>query len=313
MLTSQGVKAIIRPPRQKYSLSALPQQVEVPGFGKVLRINFAVETKRGFHMYASLYQAPEPHKPASCLFYLHGNASNQLEGRFAVSYFVPLGIHVCCFDFVGCGESEGDYVTLGHFEVQDTKTLIEQVCEIFEIKKFAIWGRSMGAVTAILYASRFKNAEAFVADSAFSSLTDICRTVSKSKYIPEPLFNAMMPSIRQQILIQTHFDINSLDILSAVKEVTCPAYFIHGRSDDFINPMNSQLLHSLCKSDQKILRIVEGGHNTDRPVDIILNATEFIALHLGVEVEFEMPTEPQTVKQGSSQHFSSVNDMLAHM
>lgn len=310
MLVSQGVKAIIRPPRMTYKLNALPQYNEIPGFGKVLRIGFAVNTKRDLRIYASFYEAPKPAKGNPVVFYLHGNASNQLEGRFCVSLFVPVGVHVCCFDFIGCGASEGDYITLGHYEVDDTKSVIDQVCQTFKCTKYALWGRSMGAATALLYASRYKGVSAVVSDSSFASLNDLLKQIAKSRNIPKSLYRSVMPHIHLQIKEKTNFDIYSLDILDETKNISCPVMFVHGKDDNFIDPKNSQILYSLCGSNEKKLRIVEGEHNTDRSEKNIIEATVFICHWFGIEVEFV--ARDQGVSQGSSQHFSNADEMMKH-
>ena len=58
------------------------------------------------------------------------------------------------FDFCGCGISEGKYISLGYYESEDTEEVIDYCKENFHIKKIGLWGRSMGAVTAILTAIR---------------------------------------------------------------------------------------------------------------------------------------------------------------
>ena len=55
------------------------------------------------------------------------------------------------FDFTGSGASEGDYVSLGYYEQLDLKVVIEFLRGLDNIGKIGIWGRSMGAVTSILY------------------------------------------------------------------------------------------------------------------------------------------------------------------
>lgn len=54
-------------------------------------------------------------------------------------------------DFSGSGKSEGDYITLGINEEDDLNCAIGFLDEIFKFKEYAVWGRSMGAVTALLY------------------------------------------------------------------------------------------------------------------------------------------------------------------
>ena len=53
---------------------------------------------------------------------------------------------------MGSGYSEGEYITLGIKESWDTLKVIEYLNKNYNIGNIIIWGRSMGAVTAILAA-----------------------------------------------------------------------------------------------------------------------------------------------------------------
>ena len=48
---------------------------------------------------------------------MHGNAGNKFEGLEYHQLLTPLGVDIFSFDFSGCGNSEGQYVTLGWNEV----------------------------------------------------------------------------------------------------------------------------------------------------------------------------------------------------
>lgn len=54
-------------------------------------------------------------------------------------------------DLSGSGKSEGEFITLGINEEDDLNYAIGFLDEIFKFKEYAIWGRSMGAVTALLF------------------------------------------------------------------------------------------------------------------------------------------------------------------
>lgn len=54
----------------------------------------------------------------------------------------------------GSGRSEGHWVSLGAHEVEDVAVLVAHIRETFPSSMIAIWGRSMGAVTALLYSQR---------------------------------------------------------------------------------------------------------------------------------------------------------------
>lgn len=56
------------------------------------------------------------------------------------------------FDFSGCGISEGEYISLGYHERDDVDTVFKYLRERDTVSSIGIWGRSMGAVTALMYA-----------------------------------------------------------------------------------------------------------------------------------------------------------------
>lgn len=72
----------------------------------------------------------------------------------ALKFVEPLlerGFDFCSFDFAGSGNSSGDYVSLGHNEKHDIMRLLMHIRDVFGVSKFCLWGRSMGAVSAIKF------------------------------------------------------------------------------------------------------------------------------------------------------------------
>ena len=75
------------------------------------------------------------------------------------------------FDFSGWGNSEGDWVTLGYKEKLDLKAVIDYLQTEKKVTSIGLWGRSMGAVSSILYMSENPNiVKCAVLDSGFQSL-----------------------------------------------------------------------------------------------------------------------------------------------
>ena len=55
---------------------------------------------------------------------MHGNAGNKHEGNMYASQILPLGMDLMTFDFSGCGNSRGEWVTLGWKEVDDLTAVL---------------------------------------------------------------------------------------------------------------------------------------------------------------------------------------------
>ena len=85
------------------------------------REDFRVKNKRGHHLECSLFvpSAAEPAAAKTCVVYLHSQSGNRVEGLFLREYCAKNGFYLLLFDFSGCGVSEGQFVSLGHYEKED--------------------------------------------------------------------------------------------------------------------------------------------------------------------------------------------------
>lgn len=54
----------------------------------------------------------------------------------------------------GSGQSDGKYVTLGWREQDDLALAIQHLRALGTVSTIGLWGRSMGAVTALLYSQK---------------------------------------------------------------------------------------------------------------------------------------------------------------
>ena len=131
-----------------------------------------------------------------CVIYMHGNAGNKLEGLEHWRQLAEQGINLCTFDFSGCGNSEGDWVTLGHKEKFDLQSVVEYIYENNRVSVIGFWGRSMGATTSLLYlANELGIANCVVLDSGFSSLDKVMNSMAEQMGIPNEFVQMLMPMI----------------------------------------------------------------------------------------------------------------------
>ena len=137
-------KAIIRPPRAEYSLENLgPYEFQVAGT-RVCRTDFEVKNKRGLKIQCSHFEPLESDrkwKDMPCVIYLHGNSSCRLEALECVPYILPSNMTLMCFDFPGCGMSEGEYISLGWHERDDIEVLIDHLRKERRVTTVGLWGR----------------------------------------------------------------------------------------------------------------------------------------------------------------------------
>ncbi len=135
-----------------------------------------------------------------CIIYCHGNAGNKVD-IVEIFDFLLWDFNICSFDFSGAGHSEGDYVTLGYHEKDDIKAIVDFLRTELKIRKFIIYGRSMGAVSTLRYAEMDLSICAIVLDSPFCDFQRLCCDILSNKFlIPNVVSKYFIEKARNYIL-----------------------------------------------------------------------------------------------------------------
>eukprot|EP01071_Lankesteria_metandrocarpae_P008074 Lankesteria_metandrocarpae@DN4857_c0_g1_i1.p1 len=281
-------KSIIRPPRDYYELEHLGPQV--------FRIRQKIFVRRDLILYNNKAQelqcshfSPHPryrkHAEMPCVVYLHGNCSSRLEALGILHVLLPLNVTVFSFDFAGSGLSDGEYVSLGWHEREDLSAVVDHLRSSKEVSTIGLWGRSMGAVTALLHCHRDPSIACIVLDSPFSSLRKLATELTEffvGWKLPRFLVNMVLNLIRSTIQQKAEFDINDLEPIKYVSSTHMPAMFIAGKNDRFIQPHHSQDLQQ-AYNGEAIVHNIDGDHNTIRPAHILNEVAMFFYERLQYE------------------------------
>jgi predicted alpha/beta-fold hydrolase len=157
-------KILITPNRTDYDLDCLGPKVMSFQKYDSLREDFSFVNAKGNTIQASLFVPihqqtgidfdKQPLLNCPCLIYCHSQQGCRIEGLFLQEFCIENGIGLCVFDFSGCGKSEGEFVTLGWNETNDLSQLIDIITRTYSATRISLWGRSMGAVTNIMFAER---------------------------------------------------------------------------------------------------------------------------------------------------------------
>jgi len=306
-LLDMGDKAITRPPRCEYDMNDAYRSVWVGHQRSSVPTPVTFPNSRGLNVVGSYFTGDPDCEKHCCVIYLHGNASCQLEGRFLVPKMVPAGVSVFCFDFSGCGNSQGERVSLGYFERDDVACAISYLQVNYHIERFFLWGRSMGAATALLSLGSEHKIDGVIVDSPFSSLSQLIKELSSQMGIPGCFGGAAVWILASRIESSSGFDIRKVNPIEAARQSTVPIRFIHGENDDFIICQHSRDIYSEYMGDNKEVWIVPGDHNTDRPDETMKSSYEFVYSCFNIEIG---DISNQFTEQTSRMHFKNVESML---
>lgn len=313
------VNAIIRPPRANYATTDLgPSTFRISG-RSFERLDVQVHNPQNMKLECSWWQSTDSERVAEelpCVIYMHGNSSCRLEALELVPLVLGMGVTLFAFDFSGCGISEGEYITLGYREKDDLREVISYLRASHKVSTIALWGRSMGAATALLHGHRDPSIAAVVLDSPFSSLERLAREIidkAQIKHKPEFLVKAFMKMMRSTILKRSGLDILKLKPIENVSTCFIPALFVAGTGDQFIPPQHATDICDAYAGDKNLI-LVEGNHNSRRPAYLMDSVSIYFYSRLCVPVGLteeslglrpKVPADAITQIGGQSEHGSS--------
>jgi hypothetical protein len=181
-------------------------------------------------------------------------------------------------DLSGSGWSDGEFISLGFHEQQDLRIVLTYLRAQTFVSSIGLWGRSMGAVTAILRASEDPTISACVLDSPFSSLRKVAEELVASKRINLPGFltEFAMQLVRGEVQSRAGFDIDSLSPIEVVPKVLIPVLFAVASEDTFVLPHHTEELCNKWGGNERTIMQVGGSHNSSRPQWFLDAAASFL-------------------------------------
>ncbi|KAL5701655.1 hypothetical protein ACHQM5_026970 [Ranunculus cassubicifolius] len=265
----QLVSFIIRPPRADYNPKddLLDEEFMLKGHW-FQRKDLEITNSRGHVLQCSHYMPlviPEGTK-LPCVIYCHGNSGCRADASEAAIILLPSYITVFTLDFAGSGLSGGEHVTLGWYEKDDLTAVVNYLRSEGNVSCIGLWGRSMGAVTSLMYGAEDPSIAGMVLDSPFSDLVELMmELVDTYKYrLPKFTVKFAIQFMRKAIQKKAKFDITELNTIKVAKSCFVPVLIGHGMDDDFIQPHHSERIHDAYVGDKNIIKF-EGDHNSPRP------------------------------------------------
>ena len=273
-------KQIIVPEKMDFYHDLGPE-IQHNSKGELLkRLDFNVKNRVGEKIkgFIILNQTvPQDQHP--CLVYLHSHSGSKSESLQISSFFLDL-FNVCSFDFSGYGESEGQYSTLGLKEHFDLKAVVDYLRESLDIEDIYLWGRSMGAVTSILFAHHHYHdieVQGMVLDSPFTEAkTMICDIVATNSKMPRFLIKGALIPISNTIRSKTKYDVLSNNPIEIVSKVRTPTYIFVGKDDKVTKPDRVKQMFDKLGSGVKHFEVIDGEHNSYREDETVINAMKWL-------------------------------------
>jgi pimeloyl-ACP methyl ester carboxylesterase len=216
---------------------------------------------------------------------VHGGFENRIDENVdtlpLVRDLVAKGYSVLTFDLRGRGESEGRGLTLSNIEPDVGGAMDYLEGRGFPPERVCIMGFCSGAASVCIYASR-NRAGAVVLDGCFTEVPTMMVREAQSYRIPGFLARLFVPGLR--VMARLMYGYRELNPIDVVKDVACPAFFIHEEEDVYISREETLRLYEASTNPANEAWEVEGALHSQayrvNPDQFIDRVDGFISKHI---------------------------------
>ena len=184
-----------------------------------------------------------PPKNGAVILVAHGYGDKRAEDYYVL--FASHGYGVVAWDFRAHGKSEGEFSSLGYYEVLDAKAALDFALAQPGVEHVGAWGGSMGAVTMIRTTAQYPEIEALVADSPFATLKE-----EMDLRVPFPLLRALIRFFAER---QSGVSVDSVRPLDDIPRISPrPVFFIQGMGDSMVPLDSAQRLYEAAGEPRQL-------------------------------------------------------------
>jgi uncharacterized protein len=223
-----------------------------------------------------------PPKNGAVIILQHGYHANSAQMLPIGLMLARHGYGVLLFDFRGHGKSEGNTVTLGLFEVQDTDAAVSFLLKQSEVNKIGLIGNSMGGATGILAASKNEKIQAIAVEGVFSELKDeVGIGIEVQTPLPAFPFDMIFVYIAER---ETGFRLSDIAPVEKIGEISPrPILIMQGGNDKRINSDSGKSLFAAAREPKQYWYEPTAAHVAiyqAAPQDYEKHVIEFFNQHL---------------------------------
>jgi fermentation-respiration switch protein FrsA (DUF1100 family) len=202
-----------------------------------------VELMTEDHVKLSAWYTPPNTKRGAVILVAHGYGDKRPEDFYAL--FAMHGYGVIAWDFRAHGKSEGEFSSLGYYEMLDAKAALDFVLAQPGVEHVGAWGGSMGAVTMIRATAHYPEIEALVADSPFATLRD-----EMDVRVPFPIMRSLIRFFAERKSGVTINLVRPVDDIGLISPR--PVFIIQGMADGMVPLDSAQRLYDAAGEPRQL-------------------------------------------------------------
>ncbi|NLW88296.1 MAG: alpha/beta fold hydrolase [Clostridiaceae bacterium] len=212
---------------------------------------------------AAYYRPPENKKNRALIVLIHGWKDHPSDmGAYAQMILNHTDCHILIPHLRAHGMSKGRFIGYGLYDSQDILFWIRFMEKRLEGPlKIILYGRSMGAVTALLAAASNKTPASVcgvIADSPFDSLEKQIQSVVKKRFhFRGRLLTNLVGNIARK---RIGFPIKKAVVSPVAGRIKIPVLLLHGAEDQFVSLTMSEGIYNRLNCPKRMVIFDNAGH-----------------------------------------------------
>jgi uncharacterized protein len=211
-----------------------------------------------------------PTQNGASVILVHGYKNDRSTMLSRAQILVKRGYGVLLFDLRAHGESEGDLITFGLYEVRDVRAAYQFLLAQpgVDAEKIGILGGSMGGTVSLLSAEQIPALKAVVAESAFPTLHDAIPAAVANSGLPSVFFAPVVQWFAERLGHFRAAEISAIDQIGLI--APRPVFLLQGGKDLLVVPESGQRLYDAAGDPRELWFDAGVGHMSfvdERPVE----------------------------------------------
>lgn len=235
----------LHPPRSP--LHRMPDAVGITNYQEVTFTASDGVAIRGWYM---------PGSNGSVIVLGHGNQGNRSDELDDAAILTSKGYGALLFDWRGEGQSGGDTVSFGEFEVRDLHAAVDFALAQpgVDPKKIGGLGFSLGASVMTLGAAQDDRIKAVIIEDTFTTLDDVAAWRTRDI----PLLGPLAVQVGQK---RAGVDASQVRPIDAICKISPrPVLLIYGAQDDYIPPGSADKMFAAACAPKDLWKVPGVGH-----------------------------------------------------
>lgn len=127
-------------------------------------------------------------------------------------------------DAIVCERSDDDNISLGLREKDDIPAVYQYLRNVFNVQKIILYGRSMGAATALWCACEQQNIDTVICDSPYISISEFAADLVHHSLILRFFSKFIYPIINLSVIWNAGYSTNEVDMSKILSNGRIPAF-----------------------------------------------------------------------------------------